>query len=116
MKISRFREFNEELGFKDYLIGALLSLGLTAADAQKIDTPNKEAIVDTLFKYNQNPKGFNHLRKELGKQITNTDLLLDLITIQPDHTVVVKPKFIPGLELVTNPEQKRFTAGYTFKF
>ena len=116
MKISRFEQFNEEAGIKNYLIAALMSIGLNVVDAQKIDNPKKEAIVDTLFRYNQNPKGLNYLRQELSKQISNTDFLLDFIQFKPEHTIVVKPKFIPGLELVTNPEQNRFSAGYTFKF
>jgi len=117
MRIKTYQKFNEEVKFKNWMVAALLSLGLTQADAQYIDTPKKEVLIDTLYRYNQNPKGLKNLEYQLSKHFESPkDILKDLIEIRPDHTVVVRPNFIPGLELITNPENKFISAGYKLKF
>mgnify|MGYP005841545565 CR=1 FL=1 len=122
MSIKRYNEFinEEESYFKRVIISlaAMLSLGLTRSQVNQVkDDPSKMTVIDTLIKYNKNPKGIDDLEYNLLSKVNNPNKFIkDYLITLSDKTVVVKPTFINGLELNVNPLDKEFHVTYAIKF
>lgn len=114
MTIKRYSDMHE--GIRTSLLTALLSLGISPAYAQKFNSPKKKELIDTIYRYNLKPTGLSNLKLNLHKHVENPDLLMNYIEMQPDRTVILKPEFIPNLDLIASPDEKSFGARYTIKF
>jgi hypothetical protein len=114
MKVYKYDEFvNEESKIRNLIASLLLSLGLSQADAQYIDTIQKANIIETLYDYNKSPYNISDLKNNLKLNINDVDSFIEnALTIKPDKTIVIKPNFLPNIELYLNPDRNRYGLGY----
>jgi hypothetical protein len=128
--IKQYNQFvNEEEGlFKNLLLSTMLSLGINSVDAQTIQQDSvKTEIVKDIGDFN---KGvilnlnddsqvlYDKLKKDLlRKNINEPDTFIkQYLKLQSDGTLIVRPKFVEGLELHLNRSTNTFEVGYNFKF
>ncbi len=120
MIIKNYNQFvNEEKGYlKNLLLSALLSLGISKAQAQSIkNDQQKLSVVDSIINYNKKPLGLNTLKVDLATKVDNPEkFITNYLTIMPDKTIVVRPSFLEGLELHGNLKDKSFNIVYNIKF
>ena len=128
--IKEYNQFvNEEEGFfKNLLLSTMLSLGINSVDAQTIhkDSVKTEIVKDignfnkgVIFNSSDNSKVlYDKLKKDLlRKNINEPDTFIkQYLKLQSDGTLIVRPKFIEGLELHLNRGTNTFEVGYNFKF
>lgn len=114
--VYNFEQFNESNRIKSYLISALLSLGLSSTFAQEIDNDRKINLIDSLYRYNQNPIGLEYLKKTLREEAINYNLLKTHIDIRPNGTLILKPSIIPNLSLITNTRNPSIGVGWKYNF
>jgi hypothetical protein len=114
MKVYKYDEFvNEESKIKNLIASLLLSLGLSQADAQYIDTIQKANIIETLYDYNESPYSISDLKNNLKLNINDVDNFIKTgLIIKPDKTIVIKPNFLPNLELYLNTDRNRYGLNY----
>ena len=128
--IKEYNQFvNEEEGFfKNLLLSTMLALGINSVDAQTIqkDSVKTEIVKDignfnkgVIFNSSDNSKVlYDKLKKDLlRKNINEPDTFIkQYLKLQSDGTLIVRPKFIEGLELHLNRGTNTFEVGYNFKF
>jgi len=114
--VYKFEEFNESNKVKKYLITALMSLGLSSSFAQDIDNNKKVNLIDSLYKYNQNPIGLEYLKKILHDDAVNYNELITHIDISPNGMITLRPSVIPNLSLITNTRNPSFGIGWRYNF
>lgn len=114
--VYKFEEFNESNKVKKYLITALMSLGLSSSFAQDIDNNKKVNLIDSLYKYNQNPIGLEYLKKRLHDDAMNYNELITHIDILPNGMITLRPSVIPNLSLITNTRNPSFGIGWRYNF
>jgi len=110
MKVYRYNEFiTEESKIKNFIMSMLLSLGLSQADAQYIDSIQKAKIIEVLYDHN-NKSNYNisELKDKLKlNDVNDVDSFIQSgLYIRPDKTIVIKPNFLPKIELYLNPERE----------
>jgi hypothetical protein len=116
MKVYRYNEFiTEESKIKNFIMSMLLSLGLSQADAQYIDSIQKAKIIEVLYDHN-NKSNYNisELKDKLKlNDVNDVDSFIQSgLYIRPDKTIVIKPNFLPNIELYLNPERDRYGFSY----
>ena len=116
--LNNFNEhINEESGFiKTITLSALLSLGLSKADAQKLATKNDQqelAVIDSLVKQNEAPRSLRDLKSALSNKVDDPDkFVIDNLKFEPDKTLTVYPSFLPNLGVSINHRYKTYTISY----
>ena len=97
--LKTYDQLNE--GVKTLILATLLSLGITKADAQKIqDDQKKLAVVDTIAKYNNMvdkgySKDFSTYLKEYHPEVFDPEKLKKYIKVE-GNKVQVKKSFVDG--------------------
>jgi hypothetical protein len=115
MKIKKYDEFiNEESKIRNYIMSALIGLGLSSADAQKIDTIDKANIIEVLYDYNKSPYDISELKKNLrlNNVVNVDDLIQSELIMKSDKTFVIKPSFLSNIELYLNLDENRYELSY----
>ena len=114
MKVYKYEEFINESKIKNFIAYMLLGLGLSKADAQYINTDQKAKIIEILYDYNKSPYDLMDLKSQLKlNNVSNVDTFIHAeLNIRPDKTVVIKPSFLPNLELYLNTDRKRYGLNY----
>jgi hypothetical protein len=113
---------NEESKFiKTIALSALLSLGLSKADAQLLSKKNDQvelSILDSLVSQNnKNPKSINDLERLLSTKVEDPkQFVIDNVKIEPDKTITVFPSFLKNLGLSVNHRQKLYSISYKIDF
>lgn len=110
-------QINEESGFiKTIALSAILSLGLSKADAQSLSKKNDQielSVLDSLVSQNKNPKSINDLEKLLSTKVEDPKkFITDNVKIGSDKTITVFPSFLKNLGLSVNHRQKFYSISY----
>jgi hypothetical protein len=115
MRVYRYDEFiTEESKIKNFIMSMLLSLGLSQVDAQYIDTIQKAKIIEVLYDHNKSNYSISELKDKLRlNNVNDVDSFIQSgLFIRPDKTIVIKPNFLPKIELYLNPERDRYGFSY----
>jgi hypothetical protein len=123
--INNYKDFNinEEGLFKNFLLSAALSIGLSNADAQTIqnDTAKME-VVNTISNFNKSnlinlyskDETLNNLKKELSYKLNDPDVFIERYLKLEPNGILIRPDFIEGLELHLR-RNRSFEIGYNIK-
>lgn len=120
--LNSFEEhINEESSFiKTIALSALLSLGISKADAQTIAIKNDQqelSIIDSLVNQNKVPKSLKDLKIALSNKIEDPDkFVLDNLKIEPDKRLTVVPNFLSNLGVSLNRKYKTYSVSYKIDF
>ena len=111
------QHINEESSFiKTIALSALLSLGLSKADAQSMANRNNQqelSVIDSLVKQNNAPKSLRDLKISLSNKVEDPDrFVLDNLKIEPDKTLKVVPSFLSNLGVSLNRKYKTYSVSY----
>ena len=121
--LKKFKQINEEESkWKSFLLSAALSIGLSYADAQTIESDSsKIEIIENISNFNKNlmndnyTNNYENLKIELSKKLTEPEIFIKrYLTLQPDGTLIVRPDVIEGLEF--HLRRNFFEFGYNIKF
>jgi len=128
--INTYNEYIAEKYGKNILIAlaSLFTIGINKSQAQDIEKDQvKLSIVNSIINFNKSSDK-NITKLDLPKEVKNPDdFIHNYLEIQPDHTIVVKPKFISDdLKLNINaplysnnklyPKLDQVGVTYTIKF
>jgi len=111
------QHINEESNFiKTIALSALLSLGLSKADAQSMANRNNQqelSVIDSLVKQNNAPKSLRDLKMSLSNKVEDPDrFVLDNLKIEPDKTLKIVPSFLSNLGVSLNRKYKTYSVSY----
>ena len=115
------QHINEESNFiKTIALSALLSLGLSKADAQSLAKKNDQqelSVIDSLVNQNKAPKSLRDLKMALSNKVDDPDkFIIDNLKIEPDKTLTVFPSFLPNLGVSINHRFKTYSISYKIDF
>ena len=115
------QHINEESNFiKTIALSALLSLGLSKADAQSLAKKNDQqelSVIDSLVNQNKAPKSLRDLKMALSNKVDDPDkFIIDNLKIGPDKTLTVFPSFLPNLGVSINHRFKTYSISYKIDF
>jgi hypothetical protein len=111
------QHINEESNFiKTIALSALLSLGLSKADAQSLSNKSSQqelSVIDSLIKQNNAPQSLKDLKIALSNKVEDPDkFVLDNLKIESDKTVKVVPSFLSNLGVSLNRKYKTYSISY----
>lgn len=120
--LNNFEEhINEESNLiKTIALSALLSLGLSKADAQSMANRNNQqelSVIDSLIKQNYAPQSLRDLKMSLANKVEDPDkFVIDNLKIEPDKKLTVVPSFLSNLGVSLNRKYKTYSVSYKIDF
>jgi len=120
--LNNFEEhINEESNLiKTIALSALLSLGLSKADAQSMANRNNQqelSVIDSLIKQNYTPQSLRDLKMSLANKVEDPDkFVIDNLKIEPDKKLTVVPSFLSNLGVSLNRKYKTYSVSYKIDF